>query len=86
MPSDGEQQVKQQIHAEREELATAVEHLRAELHEATNVASKLPALPLLAAGFVLGGGIGAVFKLIFRRGREGDTRASAGRYRLVDDE
>jgi hypothetical protein len=82
--------VKEQIHAEREQLAAAVEALRGELHEATDVASKLrPKLPLLAAGalgagFVLSGGIGATVRLFFRRGREGSTKASVGRFRVVE--
>lgn len=92
MPSNGTspEQVKEQIHEEREQLAHAVETLRGELHEATDVAGKLrPRLPLLAvgalgAGFVLSGGIGAVARLIFRRGREGTTKASVGRYRVVE--
>lgn len=91
MPSDAKspEQVRKQIGEEREQLATAVEQLRSELHEAADVASKLPALPVLAAGalaggFVLAGGIGATFRLVFRRGREGRRKASAGRYTLVD--
>lgn len=91
MPTNAQspQEVRKQIGEEREQLATAVEQLRSELHEATDVASKLPALPVLAAGalgagFVLAGGIGATFRLIFRRGREGRLRAAVGQYRLVE--
>lgn len=92
MPTDGSsaEQVKEQIHEEREQLAHAVEALRGELQEATDVAAKLrPRLPLLAAGalgagFVLSGGIGATVRLIFRRGREGTTKAAVGRYRVVE--
>ncbi len=82
--------VKRQIHEERAELAHAVEALRSELHEATDVSSKLkPRLPLFAAGalgagFVLSGGIGATVRLLFRRGREGRTKAAVGRYRVVE--
>jgi hypothetical protein len=83
--------VQRQIESEREQLADAVKSLRSELHEATDVASKLPALPVLAAGalaggFVLAGGMGATVRLLFRRGREGHTRAAVGRYKLVDSE
>jgi hypothetical protein len=83
--------VQRQIEAEREQLADAVKSLRSELHEATDVAAKLPSLPILAVGalaggFVLSGGIGATVRLIFRRGREGHTRASIGRFKVVDDE
>ena len=93
MPSNGNspETVKRQIEAEREQLAHAVRTLRSELHEATDVASKLPPLPLLAAGalvggFVLSGGIGATVRLLFRRGREGHEKASVGRFKLVDTE
>ena len=94
MPSDGRspERVKEQIHAEREQLAHAVETLRGELHEAADVAAKLrPRLPLLAvgalgAGFVLSGGIGATVRLFLRRGREGTTKAKVGRYRVVESD
>lgn len=81
--------VQRQIASEREQLATAVDTLRSERHEATDVAAKLPALPILAAGalaggFVISGGIGATVRLLFRRGREGHTRAAVGRFKLVD--
>jgi hypothetical protein len=33
---------------------------------------------------VVAGGVGATMRLVFRRGREGETRAQAGRFRLVD--
>jgi hypothetical protein len=67
--------VRRRIEGEREQLADAVRTLRSELHEATDVASKLPPLPVLAVGalaggFVLSGGIGATVRLLFRRGRE----------------
>jgi hypothetical protein len=92
VPSNGSspQQVVEQIHAERAQLASAVEALRGELAEATDIASKLrPKLPLLAAGalgagFVLSGGIGATARLRHRRGREGQTKAAGGRYRVVE--
>jgi hypothetical protein len=81
--------VRRQIEDEREQLAEAVRTLRSELHEATDVASKLPPLPVLAlgglvGGFVLSGGVGATVRLLFRRGREGHDLAALGRYRLVD--
>lgn len=68
--------VRGEIAAERDELATSVEQLRAGLGEATNVAGKLRAnLPVaaagaLGAGFVLAGGIGATMRYLARRGRE----------------
>jgi len=84
------EQVRQEIEAEREQLASAVEHLRDELGEATDVAGKLRTkLPLVAvgaasAGFVLAGGIGATMRYFARRGREGHEKARLGRWSLSD--
>ena len=84
------EQVRRDIEAEREQLAGAAETLRESIGEATNVSAKLRAnLPVVAAGalgvgFLLAGGIGATARLIFRRGREGETKAKLGRFRLVD--
>ena len=78
--------VRQEIEAEREQLASAMDDLR----EATDLGAILRAkLPLVAAGaagagFFLAGGIGATMRLIARRSREGRTRAKAGRFSLVD--
>jgi hypothetical protein len=82
--------VRRDLEVEREQLATAAESLRESVGEATNVGAKLKAnLPLVAAGalgagFLLAGGVGATARLLFRRGREGDTKAKVGRFRLVD--
>lgn len=68
--------VRGEIAAERDELATSVEQLRAGLGDATNVAGKLrsnlpaAAAGALGAGFVLAGGIGATMRYLARRGRE----------------
>jgi hypothetical protein len=84
------EQVRQDIEAEREQLAGAAEALRDEVAEATNVGAKvranLPAVAVgaLGLGFLLAGGVGATARLIFRRGREGETKATLGRFRLVD--
>jgi hypothetical protein len=84
------EQVRKDIEAEREQLAGAAETLRDQIGEATNVGAKVRAnLPLVAAGalglgFLLAGGVGATARLIFRRGREGETKATLGRFRLVD--
>ena len=91
-PADGRtpEQVRREIESEREELARAMEALRAGLGEATNVGAKLRAnLPVVAAaalgaGFFLAGGIGATMRLLARRGREGKTEARVGRFRIVD--
>jgi hypothetical protein len=82
--------VRRDLEAEREQLATAAESLRDSLGEATDVTGKMRAkLPLVAAGalgagFVVAGGVGATMRLIFRRGREGEEKVRVGRFRLVD--
>ena len=82
--------VRREIESEREQLADAAETLRESIGEATDIRSKLRSnLPAVAAGalglgFVLAGGVGATARLIFRRGREGETKAKAGRFRFVD--
>ena len=82
-------EVRREIETEREELAGAAESLRESFSEATDVRAKLRAnLPAatvgaLGIGFLLAGGVGATARLIFRRGREGETKAQAGRFRLV---
>ncbi len=84
------EELRLQIEAERDQLATAVDTLRAEIGEATNVGAKLKAkLPAVAAGalgagFVLAGGIGATMRLFARKSREGTEKARFGRFRLVD--
>jgi hypothetical protein len=91
MPSNARtaEQVRNDIELERERLAHAVDELRDEVGEATNVAAKLRAnLPVVAAGalgagFVIAGGIGATARLLFRRGREGTEKARFGRFTLV---
>jgi hypothetical protein len=82
--------VRRDLEAEREQLASAAESLRDSLGEATDITGKLRAkLPVVAvgalgAGFILAGGVGATARLIFRRGREGEEKAALGRFRLVD--
>lgn len=84
------EQVRREIEVEREQLASAVEHLRDGLGEATNVSGKLRSrLPVaaagaLGAGFVLAGGIGATMRFLARKGREGKAEARIGRLRIVD--
>jgi hypothetical protein len=78
--------VRRELHAEREQLAQAVETLRS----AADVRKVLRAnLPLVAAAafvgmFVLSGGIGATMRLLARRGREGHETARVGRWAIVD--
>ena len=82
--------VRRDIENEREQLAGAADNLRDSIGEATNVSAKLrsnlPAVAVgaLGVGFLLAGGVGATARLIFRRGREGETKAKLGRFRLVD--
>jgi hypothetical protein len=82
--------VRRDIEAEREQLAGAAESLRESIGEATDIQGKLranlpaAAMGALGVGFLLAGGVGATARLIFRRGREGETRARVGRFRLVD--
>ena len=84
------EQVLREIEAEREQLTGAVDSLRSEIGEATNIGAKLRAkLPMVAAGalgvgFVLAGGVGAGMRLLARRGREGRTKARFGRFSVVD--
>jgi hypothetical protein len=84
------EEVRRDIESEREQLAGAADTLREEIGEATNIGGKLRAnLPAAAVGalgigFLLAGGVGATARLIFRRGREGETKAKVGRFRIVD--
>ena len=90
MPERSAEEIRRDLAAERERLATSVEDLRAAIAEATDIKGKLAAkLPVVAAGalgagFFLGGGIGATMRLLARRGREGTTEARVGRFRIVD--
>jgi uncharacterized protein DUF3618 len=84
------EQVRRDIESERERLAAAVDELREEVGEVTDVTGKLrgklPAVAVgaLGAGFLLAGGIGATARLLMRRGREGRTKARLGPFSLVD--
>ena len=75
MAGTDERQLRREVSAEREQLAGAVEQLRTELGDATNIGGKLRSnLPAAAAGalglgFVAAGGIGAAMRLVVRRGR-----------------
>jgi hypothetical protein len=78
--------VRREIEQEREQLASAVDELREAADVTSKLRTKLPALTAggAATGFVLAGGLGATMRLLARRGREGETKALAGRFRLVD--
>ena len=78
--------VRREIETEREQLASAVEELRDAADLTAALRTKLPVLAAGAAGagFFLAGGLGATMRLLARRGREGKTKAKAGRFTLVD--
>jgi hypothetical protein len=82
--------VRRDIENERDQLADAADSLRDSIGEVTDVRGKLranlvpAAIGALGVGFLLAGGVGATARLIFRRGREGETNAHVGRFRLVD--
>jgi hypothetical protein len=84
------EEVRREIESERDQLAGAADTLREEIGEATNIGAKvrsnLPAVAVgaLGVGFLLAGGVGATARLIFRRGRESETKAKLGRFRFVD--
>ena len=90
MAAESEMEIRDRLRTERAALADAVDDLRAELGAATDVSGKLRSkLPLVAAGafglgFLKSGGVGATMRLLFRRGREGDVKAKAGRFSLID--
>jgi hypothetical protein len=83
--TDTPEQVRAQIAVEREQLVAAVDEMRAAADPTAVLKSKLPLLAVgaFAAGFVLGGGIGATMRLAFRRGREGREQARLGRFALI---
>lgn len=84
--------VRRELESEREGLAQAVDSLRAEVKDATDVGAKLNTnLPAFAAtalglGFILAGGIGATMRLFARRSREGHETARFGRFSIIDRE
>ena len=90
MAGKSDTQLREELRTERAALADAVGDLRGAVGRAADVGGKLRAkLPLVAAGafglgFLKAGGVGATMRLVMRRGREGDVKAKAGRFRLVD--
>jgi hypothetical protein len=64
--------VLREIVAERQELATAVEHLREGIDVSAKLRGRLPvvAAGALGAGFFLAGGVGATMRFLARKGRE----------------
>ena len=80
------EQVRRDIEAERDRLASAADDLRAGMDINAKLKGKLPvaAAAALGLGFVVSGGIGATMRLLMRRGREGRTKARFGPFSLVD--
>jgi hypothetical protein len=84
-PGRTEDAVREEIRAERDRLASAVDDLRDGIGSATDISGKLQSkLPVVAAGaagagFFLFGGVGATMRLIFRRRREGDVVVASRR-------
>ncbi len=78
--------VRHELEREREQLATAADDLRESMNVTKALRSKLPivAAGALGLGFFVAGGIGATARLLMRRSREGETKAKAGRFRLVE--
>jgi hypothetical protein len=74
------EQVRREIAVERDQLADAVDELRADLDVGDKLRGSLPALAAgaLGAGFLVAGGIGATMRFIARRGREGKEKARVG--------
>ena len=78
--------VRRDIATERDQLAGAVEDLRAGIGEAADLRGRLPLDrgERARAGFVLAGGVGATIRFVARRGREGRERVKLGRFSVVD--
>jgi len=78
--------IREELRTERAALADAVHDLRGALDVSASLKSKLPvvAAGAFGLGFLKAGGIGATMRLLMRRGREGDVKAKAGRFSLVD--
>jgi hypothetical protein len=83
-------QLRHEIESERGELAKAVENLRGEVSNATDLTSKLRAnLPAItvgafAVGFFLAGGISSTARFFARKSREGHERLRVGQFSIVD--
>jgi hypothetical protein len=82
-------QIRRDIDAQREQLASALGELRGSVGEAADIGGKLKSkLPLVAGaaasvGFVAAGGIGATARYFSRRGREGNERLRIGKLSLL---
>jgi hypothetical protein len=79
-------ELRRELARERLELVRAIESLRSSTSVRGLLDGRVPLLAAAAfgAGFVLAGGIGATARLVFRRRREGRTRAVFGPFALVE--
>jgi hypothetical protein len=79
-----EEQLRKDIDAERERLASSLDELRSSIDIGAKLKTKLPVVAGAAAtaGFVLAGGVGATARYFARRGREGNERARVGKLSL----
>lgn len=86
MAGKTEQELREELRVERAALAEAVGELRGELGVSEKLKAKLPVVAGAAfgLGFLKAGGVGATMRLLMRRGREGDVKAKAGRFSLID--
>jgi hypothetical protein len=80
-----QQDVRREIASEREQLADAVDSLRAGFDVSGKLREKLPvvAAGALGTGFALAGGIGATMRLLARRSREGREKARVGPFSFI---
>jgi len=79
-------EVRRDIASEREQLAEAVDELRADLDVGDKLRAKLPVLAAgaLGVGFFIAGGIGATMRYLARRGREGKEKARVGPFSFIE--
>jgi hypothetical protein len=78
-------EVRAEIASEREQLADAVDDLRADLDVGDKIRAKLPvvAAGALGVGFFVAGGVGATMRYLARRGREGKEKARVGPFSFI---
>ena len=83
MPTRTPEEIRASIEQNRVDLARSLDKLRGEVHELTDWRGQLRrnqqqlTVAAAGAGFVLGGGIGGVFSVLFGRKRRKARRAAA---------
>ena len=83
MATESHARLREELQAERQALADAVDELRHEIDAKLRIGLPILALGAFGLGFVRAGGVGATARLLMRRSREGDVKATAGRFKLV---